>query len=70
MLPEPEVEAEAEYDFMSDAESAALQTRLDLAQAYIDMQETDLAKELLQTVITRGSAEQQTLAKQILDSLS
>lgn len=67
---EAEVEAEAEYDFMSDAESAALQTRLDLAQAYIDMQETDLAKELLQTVISRGSAEQQTQAKQILDSLS
>ena len=67
---EAEVEAEAEYDFMSDAESAASQTRLDLAQAYIDMQETDLAKELLQTVITRGSAEQQTQAKQILESLS
>lgn len=67
---EAEAEAEAEYDFMSDAESAALQTRLDLAQAYIDMQEMDLAKELLQTVITRGSAEQQTHAKQILDSLS
>ena len=69
-LDEEEAEVEEEYDFMTDAESAALQTRLDLAQAYIDMQEMDLAKELLNTVITRGSEEQRTQAQQILDKLS
>lgn len=64
------VDAEEEYDFMTDAESAALQTRLDLAQAYIDMNEMDLAKELLQTVVTRGTPEQQAQAQTILDKLS
>lgn len=59
-----------EYDFLSDAESAALQTRLDLAQAYIDMQETELAKELLLTVLSRGSTEQRAQAAAILDSLA
>lgn len=62
--------AEEEYDFLTDAESAALQTRLDLAQAYIDMQETDLAKELLRTVVARGNAEQRTQASSLLDSLA
>ncbi|MES3040883.1 MAG: FimV/HubP family polar landmark protein [Pseudomonadota bacterium] len=62
--------AEEEYDFLTDAESAALQTRLDLAQAYIDMQEIALAKELLHTVIERGSAEQRTQASTILDNLA
>ena len=62
--------AEEEYDFLTDAESAALQTRLDLAQAYIDMQEIELAKELLHTVIERGNAEQRTQASTILDNLT
>lgn len=62
--------AEEEYDFLTDAESAALQTRLDLAQAYIDMQETELAKELLLTVVARGNPEQRAQASSILDSLT
>jgi len=59
-----------EYDFLSDAESAALQTRLDLAQAYIDMQETELARELLSAVVSRGSAAQRSQAAALLASLS
>jgi len=59
-----------EYDFLSDAESAALQTRLDLAQAYIDMQEKELARELLSAVISRGSAGQRSQAAALLASLS
>jgi len=62
--------ADEEYDFLTDAESAALQTRLDLAQAYIDMQEFALAKELLHTVMTRGSAEQRMHASNLFDSLA
>lgn len=62
--------AEEEYDFLTDAESAALQTRLDLAQAYIDMQEIELAKELLHAVMARGNAEQRTQASSLLDSLA
>lgn len=59
-----------EYDFLSDAESAALQTRLDLAQAYIDMQETELAKELLRAVVARGNATQRSQADALLTSLA
>lgn len=62
--------AEEEYDFLTDAESAALQTRLDLAQAYIDMQEYSLAKELLHTVMARGNAEQRLHAGSLLDNLA
>ncbi len=61
---------EEEYDFLSDAESAALQTRLDLAQAYIEMQETELARELLLTVVARGSVEQRTQATSLLESFA
>lgn len=61
---------EDEYDFLSDAESAALQTRLDLAQAYIEMQETELARELLLTVVARGSVEQRTQATSLLESFA
>lgn len=59
-----------EYDFLSDAESAALQTRLDLAQAYIDMQETELARELLSAVVSRGNASQRAQASSLLASLA
>ncbi|MEL0029113.1 MAG: FimV/HubP family polar landmark protein, partial [Perlucidibaca sp.] len=59
-----------EYDFLSDSEAEAHQTRLDLAQAYIDMKEAEPARELLLMVQQGGTAEQRRLAGELLRSLA
>lgn len=43
--------------------------KLDLARAYIDMSELDMARSLLDEVALRGSAEQQSEAKSMLEQL-
>lgn len=44
--------------------------KMDLARAYIEIEDIESAKELLQEVIENGDAEQQQEAQQILDGLS
>lgn len=59
-----------EYDFLTDSEAEAHQTRLDLAQAYIEMKETQSARELLNMVRQGGTAEQRRVAAGLLQSLA
>ena len=59
---------EDEYDFLSDAQVEAFQTRLDLARAYLDMGETEAAHELLRAVAAGGSPTQRDDARQLLTS--
>ena len=55
------------FDFIdSDDENA---TRLDLAQAYIDMGDDAGAREMLDEVLAEGNPEQQAQAKSLLESL-
>ena len=57
---------EDEYDFLSDAQVEAYQTRLDLARAYLDMGEAEAARELLRAVAAGGSPTQRDDARQLL----
>ena len=64
-----DAEDEGEYDFLNDSESEAFQTRLDLAQAYLDMNEVDAARQLLVRVVEGGTSEQRARAKALIDEL-
>ncbi len=46
-----------------------LDTKLDLARAYVDMEDVDAAKEILEEVFSRGSEKQKQEAKTLLDKL-
>lgn len=56
--------ASTDYDFMSGKNGA--QTKLDLAQSYIDMGNKELARKLLNEVIESGNLEQKNKAQQLL----
>ena len=55
---------EPEFDFLSGANEVA--TKLDLAQAYIDMGDADGAKDILAEVLTEGDESQRGEAKEML----
>ena len=46
-----------------------LETKLDLAKAYVDMGDADAAKDLAKEVIEQGTSEQKTAAQALLDEL-
>ncbi|WP_430462301.1 FimV/HubP family polar landmark protein [Thalassolituus sp. LLYu03] len=60
--------ADDEFDFLAGTDECA--TKLDLARAYIDMEDFDGAKELLQEVVQEGSDQQKTDARELMNSLS
>jgi pilus assembly protein FimV len=47
-----------------------LETKLDLAKAYIDMGDERAAKEIIDQVLEHGSAEQKKTAQTLLEELS
>ncbi|MGE8485931.1 MAG: FimV/HubP family polar landmark protein [Pseudomonas sp.] len=57
-----------ELDFLSGADEVA--TKLDLAQAYIDMGDNDGARDILNEVMTEGDAGQKSEAKEMLSRLA
>lgn len=59
-----------EYDILSASETEAHQTRLDLAQAYIDMGEQASARDLLLVVQAQGTPNQRHSASALLQTLS
>ena len=59
---------EPEFDFLSGADEAA--TKLDLAQAYIDMGDDEGARDILTEVMGEGSPEQQAEAIELLSRLA
>ena len=60
--------AEDEFDFLAGTDECA--TKLDLARAYIDMEDVDGARELLQEVVQEGSDQQKAEARELMDGLS
>lgn len=58
---------DAELDFLADADEAA--TKLDLARAYIDMGDSEGAKEILSEVSQEGNEEQRREAEELLERL-
>ncbi|GAA0385225.1 FimV/HubP family polar landmark protein [Pseudomonas veronii subsp. inensis] len=59
---------EPEFDFLSGTDEVA--TKLDLAQAYIDMGDADGARDILTEVLTEGSEVQRGEAKEMLSRLA
>jgi|GEM_PF-740282 len=58
-------ESEGEFDNLLDTESVA--TKLDLARAYVDMGDSDGAREMLEEVLVEGDIQQQSDAQALLD---
>ena len=58
---------DGDLDFLSGTDES--ETKLDLARAYIDMDDHDGAKEILQEVIEDGSEQQKQDAGRLMDSL-
>ncbi len=59
---------EPEFDFLSGTNEVA--TKLDLAQAYIDMGDADGARDILSEVLTEGDEAQRSEAKEMLGRLA
>ncbi|MFP0198996.1 FimV/HubP family polar landmark protein [Pseudomonas sp. PHC1] len=57
-----------EFDFLSGTDEAA--TKLDLAQAYIDMGDNDGARDILNEVISEGNDKQKSEASEMLSHLA
>lgn len=57
-----------DFDFLSGTDEAA--TKLDLAQAYIDMGDSDGARDILNEVVSEGSTEQKSEAREMLSRLA
>ncbi|MBV6821574.1 FimV/HubP family polar landmark protein [Pseudomonas sp. PD9R] len=57
-----------EFDFLSGTDEVA--TKLDLAQAYIDMGDNDGARDILNEVVVEGDAGQKSEAKEMLARLA
>lgn len=57
-----------EFDFLADSDENA--TKLDLARAYIDMGDMEGARDILQEVLSEGSANQKDEAKGLLAQVS
>ncbi|WP_053157895.1 FimV/HubP family polar landmark protein [Pseudomonas sp. P1.8] len=59
---------EPEFDFLSGTDEVA--TKLDLAQAYIDMGDSDGARDILNEVVTEGDEGQKSEARELLSRLA
>lgn len=60
---------ETEEITLSGSESADVDTKLDLVTAYMDMGDTEGARELLEEVLQEGGPQQRERARNLLDSL-
>jgi pilus assembly protein FimV len=61
-------DADDEFDFLADADEIA--TKLDLARAYIDMGDTDGARDILDEVLQEGTDTQRQEASTLLDRIA
>ena len=55
---------------LDEAGSDEINTKLDLARAYVEMGDEEGAKSILQEVVNEGSSQQQALAKRMLDGFA
>ncbi len=62
-------EQQDELDVFDLTDMDELETKLDLAKAYIDMSDTDAAKDMAFEVLEKGTAEQKMSAQAILNNL-
>jgi len=62
-----EAEGDEVFEFEDDGDSA--NTKLDLARAYIDMGDSDGARDILREVLDEGNSDQQQKAQSLLEAL-
>ncbi len=62
---DPEADDDSDLGFLSDSDETA--TKLDLARAYMDMGDTDGAKDILEEIMQEGNEEQRSEAQQLLE---
>ena len=62
-------QGESSFGVSDLAEMDEMETKLDLAIAYVDMGDADAAKEIAMEVLKKGRAEQQMVARALLDGL-
>ncbi|MEC7816393.1 MAG: FimV/HubP family polar landmark protein [Pseudomonadota bacterium] len=67
-IDESDLGEEDDFDFLAGTDEAA--TKLDLARAYIEMGDTDGAKDILEEVALEGNDEQKAEAQELLKNLS
>lgn len=60
-------DGDEEYDYMGSKES--IPAKFDLARAYLDMEDSSSAREVLETILQEGNLEQQKQARAMLDNL-
>lgn len=65
--PAPAVELDDGVSDLTDMDE--LETKIDLAKAYIDMGDSDAAKSIAEEVLEKGSQDQKTAAQNILDQI-
>lgn len=63
-----EFDLSSDFDLLDSGDESA--TQLELAQAYIDMGDPEGAREILEEVVERGTAEQQDKARSLMNSLA
>ena len=70
-LPEVEELAEGALDDLDTADSSdEINTKLDLARAYLDMGDEEGARSILQEVVNEGSEQQKLAAQKMMDGIS
>ena len=67
VAPAPTLDSGDDFDFLADADEVA--TKLDLARAYIDMGDTDGAKDILDEVLQEGTDTQKQEASTLLSRM-
>jgi len=67
-IPAESSDEDDDFDFLSGADEAA--TKLDLARAYIDMGDTEGARDILDEVLTEGNDNQQQEARELLGRIA
>ncbi|MCO6059461.1 peptigoglycan-binding protein LysM [Pseudomonas sp. MOB-449] len=67
-VPEIGLDEEDDFDFLSGTDETA--TKLDLARAYIDMGDTEGARDILDEVMSEGNDSQQQEARELIARLS
>ncbi len=67
-IDESALDDEDDFDFLAGTDEAA--TKLDLARAYIEMGDSDGARDILEEVALEGNEEQKAEAQELLKNLS
>ena len=70
LLDDPLDDGDIRSPLLDDLGEDEVQTKIDLAQVYMEMGDTDSARGFLEAVLAEGDAEQQDAARRMLSQLA